>query len=123
LIKGGGKEMFTNKYLNLGYISIIAIILGLVISTSFVNTAQAAEEKKVELKITGMGCEMCANAIEKVITKCAGVMGCAVSFKEGKATVVIEVGKAKTEEIVEDIVEAIDEAGYGIPEWEIPEMY
>ncbi len=109
--------MLTNKYLNLGYIYIIAVILGLVISTSFVNTAQA-EEKKVELKIKGMGCEMCAKAIETVISKCAGVMGCDVSYKEGKATVEIEVGKAKAGEIIE----AIEEAGY-VPEGDIPEMY
>ncbi len=96
--------MFTNKYLNLGYISIIAIIFGLVISTTFVNTAQAAEEKKVELKITGMGCEMCANAIKTLIMKCAGVEGCEVSYKEGKAVIEIEAGKDK-----EDILKDIDE--------------
>ena len=111
--------MLTNRYLSLGYISIIAIILGLVINTTFVNTAQAAEEKKVELKITGMGCEMCANTIKTLVMKCAGVKGCEVSYKEGKATVEIEAGKAKTEEIIE----ALEEAGYGIPEWEIPEVY
>jgi copper chaperone CopZ len=118
LIKGGGKEMFTNKYLNLGYVSIIAIILGLVISTSFVNTAQA-EEKKVELKIKGMGCEMCAKAVEKVISRCAGVMDCEVGYKEGKAVIEIEVGKAKAGEIIE----AIEDAGFDVPEWEIPELY
>ncbi len=96
--------MLTNKYLNLGYISIIAIILGLVISTSFVNTAQAAEEKKVELKIEGMGCEMCAKAIKTLIMKCAGVEGCEISYKEGKAEVLIEAGKDK-----EDILKDIDE--------------
>ncbi len=96
--------MLTNKYLNLGYISIIAIILGLVISISFVNTAQAAEEKKVELKITGMGCEMCANAIKTLIMKCAGVEGCEISYKEGKAEVLIKPGLYK-----EDILMEIDE--------------
>ena len=111
--------MLTNKYLSLGYISIFAIILGLVISTSYVNTAQAADEKKVELKIKGMGCEMCANAIEKVISRCAGVMDCDVSYKEGKATIEIEVGKAKAGEIIE----AIEAAGFDVPDWEIPELY
>ena len=110
--------MLTNKYLNIGYISIIAIILGLVIGTSFVNTAQAAEEKKVELKIEGMGCEMCANAIKTVISRCAGVEGCEVSYKKGKAVIEIEVGRAKAGEIIE----AVEEAGY-IPVGDIPEMY
>ncbi len=96
--------MLTSKYLNLGCISIIAIILGLVISTSFVNTAQAAEEKKVELKIKGMGCEMCANAIKTLIMKCAGVEGCEISYKEGAAEVLIKAGKYK-----EDILREIDE--------------
>ncbi len=100
--------MLTNKYLNLGYISIIAIILGLVINTTFVNTAQAVDEKNVELTIKGMGCGMCANSLEALIMKCAGVKGCEVSFKEGKAVVEIEVGKAK----IEEIVEAIEEAGF-----------
>ena len=96
--------MLSNKHLNLGYISIIAIILGLVISTSFVNTAQAAEENKVELKIKGMGCEMCAKAIKTLVMKCAGVEGCEVSYKEGKATIEIEAGKDK-----EDVLREIDE--------------
>ena len=115
--------MLTNKYLNLGYVSIIAIILGLVINTTFVNTAQAAEEKKIELKIKGMGCEMCAKAIETVISKCAGVMGCDVSFKEGKATVEIEAGKDK-----EDVLRELDEKmffPYTFTPWpgEIAETY
>ncbi len=96
--------MFTNKYLYLGYVSIIAIILGLVINTTFVNTAQAAEEKTVELKIKGMGCEMCAKAIKSLVMKCAGVEGCEVSYKEGKATVEIEAGKD-----IEDVLREIDE--------------
>ena len=96
--------MLMNKYLNLGYISIIAIILGLVISTSFVNTAQAAEEKKIELEIKGMGCEMCAKAIKTLVMKCAGVEGCEVSYKEGKAVIEIEAGKEK-----EDVLREIDE--------------
>jgi hypothetical protein len=50
-------KMFTNKYLNFGYISVVALILGLVISTSYVNTAQATEEEKIELKFKGMGDE------------------------------------------------------------------
>ncbi len=49
--------MFTNKYLNFGYISVVALILGLVISISYVNTAQATEEEKIELKFKGMGDE------------------------------------------------------------------
>ena len=110
--------MFTNKFLNLGYISIFALILGIVISTSYVNTAQAADEKKVELKIKGMGCEMCAQHIKKAISNCAGVMDCDVSYKEGKATIEVEVGKAHAG----DIIEAIEEAGY-VPVGDIPDMY
>jgi copper chaperone CopZ len=112
-------KMLTNKYLNLGYVSIIAIILGLVINTTFVNTVQADDEKKVELTIKGMGCEMCADTIKTLVMKCAGVKGCEVSYKEGKATVEIEAGKAKTEEIVE----TVEGAGFIVDEWEIPEVY
>jgi hypothetical protein len=38
--------------------------------------------------------------------------------KNGKATVEIEAGTKP-----EEIKEAIEEAGYGVPEWEIPEVY
>ena len=113
--------MLTNRYLNLGYVSIIAIILGLVINTTFVNTAQAAEEKTVELKIKGMGCEMCAKAIETLVMECAGVTGCKVSYKEGKATVEIEAGKDK-----EDVLREIDEKmffPYTLMPGEIEETY
>jgi len=99
--------MLMNKYINLGYISIIAVILGIAVSTSFVNTAQAAEERKIELKINGMGCEMCAKAIKTLVMKCAGVEGCDVSFKDGKATIKIEAGKDK-----EDVLREFDEKMY-----------
>ncbi len=109
--------MFTSKYLSLGYISIIAIILGLVINTTFVNTAQAADDRKIELKIKGMGCEMCAHAIDKVISSCVGVKGCDVSYKDGKATVEIEV-KAN----IEEIKKAVGDAGFFLDEWSIEEL-
>lgn len=96
--------MFTNKYLNLGYISLIALIIGIAVSTSYINTAQAGEKKKVELKIKGMGCPMCAKAIETIISKCAGVEGCHVSYKEGKATVEID-ANANMEEIKKAVEE------------------
>lgn len=102
--------MLTNKYLNFGYISIIAVILGLVVSTSFVKTTQA-EEGKIEIEIKGMGCEMCAKAIKTLVMKCDGVKGCAVSFKDGKATVDIEAVKDK-EKVLSEIEEEIEEAGY-----------
>jgi Copper chaperone len=108
--------MFTNKFLNLGYVSMIAIVLGLVISVSYVNTAQAAEEKKVELKIKGMGCEMCAKSVERVISKCAGVMGCDVNYKNGKATVEID-AKAN----IEEIKKAVGNTGF-VYEWSSKEL-
>jgi len=114
--------MLANKFLNLGYVSMIAIILGLAITTSYVNTAQAADKEKIELKIKGMGCPMCAKAIEKIVSDCDGVMDCKVSFKEGKATVRIEAGKAVGEE-VGIIKEALEEAGIVVDEWDIEELY
>lgn len=42
-----------------------------------------------------------------------------VSSKEGKVTIEIEVGKAKAGEIID----AIEDAGFDVPEWEIPEVY
>lgn len=100
--------MFTNKFLKLGYVSLVAVVLGLIISASYVNTTQAEETKKVELKIEGMGCKMCAKTIESIITHCSGVMGCAVSYKDGKATVEVEVGK------MGEVVDSLEGAGYSI---------
>ncbi len=114
--------MLANKYLNLGYVSMIAIILGLAITTSYVNTAQADGKEKVELQIKGMGCPMCTNAIEKIVSDCAGVMDCKVSYKEGKATVRIETGKAVGEQ-VGIIKEALEEGGFVVDDWDIEEMY
>ncbi|MFQ5714901.1 MAG: heavy metal-associated domain-containing protein [Candidatus Scalinduaceae bacterium] len=97
--------MFTNKYLNLGYFSVIAIFLGIIISMPFANIATSAEKKEqIEVKVKGMGCEMCAKAIKTLIMKCDGVEGCVVSFKDGKAEVVIEADKDK-----EDVLREIDE--------------
>ncbi|GAX59086.1 P-type ATPase [Candidatus Scalindua japonica] len=109
--------MLTNKYLSLGYVSIFAIILGLAINTTCVNTAQATDHKKIEFKVKGMGCEHCAKAIETIVTQCSGVMGCAVSYKDGKATVEIEAGKLK------EVIETLEHAGFEIPPGDIEEMY
>lgn len=114
--------MFSNKYSNLGCISMIALILGIAISTSSVNTVQAHEQhKKVDLKIKGMGCDHCAKAVETIISKCSGIAGCAVSYKEGKAIIEVEPGEVTAE--IELVVDELGEAGFEVPEWEIEETY
>lgn len=108
--------MFSNKYLNLGYISMIALIFGIVISTSFVNTVQAHEQhKKVDLKIKGMDCENCAKAVESIISKCSGVAGCAVSLKEGKAVIEVEPDGVTHE--VGEVISELKGYGYDVAEW------
>lgn len=46
-----------------------------------------------------------------------------VSSKEGKVTIEIEVGKAKAKAKAGEIIDAIEDAGFDVPEWEIPEVY
>ncbi len=96
--------MFTNRYLNLGYLSVIAVVFVMVMS---VSVAKAGEEE-VELKVDGMTCGMCENAVKTALLNCKGVKDAEVSHKEGKAVVKIEEGKAKTDELIK----AVEKAGF-----------
>jgi copper chaperone len=96
--------MFTNRYLNLGYLSVIAVVFVMVMSVSVVK----AGEEEVELKVDGMTCGMCENAVKTALLNCKGVKDAEVSHKEGKAVVKVEEGKAETDELIK----AVEKAGF-----------
>ncbi len=66
-------------------------------------------QKKVNLEISGMHCASCAGIIDRKIKKKDGVETSNVNFSTEKATVVYNDEKL----LVEDIIKAIKDAGYG----------
>src|SRR5690554_4293958 len=67
--------------------------------------------KKEVLKIDGMTCTACANAVERKVGKLTGVDAANVNFATEALTV-----EYKDEMDVEAIKKAIEEAGYGVRE-------
>lgn len=61
---------------------------------------------EIDLAITGMTCEGCANALTRVLSRVDGVAHVAVDFAAGRAQVA---GSASTDRLVA----AVEEAGYG----------
>lgn len=78
---------------------------------------KAAEEGRladssevVELVVSGMTCGSCANRVERVLSRHEGVKDAAVNFATGRATVHLDRAKVG----VDDLVEAVAKAGYGL---------
>src|SRR5665648_302343 len=68
------------------------------------------KSKKIELKISGMTCAMCAATIEKSLLNLNGVMNAQVNL--GNEKVIVEYNSAKLKFI--DLDNAIKDAGYQI---------
>ena len=120
--------MNTNKYLNFGYLSLIPVTFGIIISASVVNAVtlpqdnavcldpkpyelaegKSTNEEPIELKVNGMTCGACSKTVKSALLKVTGVTDAVVSHDEGKAVVIIEKGKAKTDEIIK----AVENAGF-----------
>ena len=120
--------MNTNKYLNFGYLSLIPVTFGIIISASVVNAVtlpqdnavcldpkpyelaegKSTNEEQIELKVNGMTCGACSKTVKSALLKVTGVTDAVVSHDEGKAVVIIEKGKAKTDEIIK----AVENAGF-----------
>lgn len=64
--------------------------------------------RRIELKIHGMGCVSCVQAIEKQLLKVRGVEDVSVNFATGKAFVTVE-EDFESEEV---LVDAVSKAGY-----------
>lgn len=76
--------------------------------TSSPNKAIPADAAKVELTITGMSCDGCANGLHNALLGVDGVFSADVSFASGKAAVSYDQKKLK----VDDLIAVITKAGY-----------
>ncbi|MBI2556781.1 MAG: cation transporter [Planctomycetes bacterium] len=55
-----------------------------------------------------MTCGACSKSVKSALLKVTGVTDAVVSHEEGKAVVIIEKGKAKTDELIK----AVENAGF-----------
>lgn len=76
--------------------------------TSAPNKDVPADAAKVELTVTGMSCDGCANALHNALLGVEGVFTADVSFESGKAAVSYDGKKLK----VDDLIAVITKAGY-----------
>jgi Cu+-exporting ATPase len=73
-------------------------------------SAETAE--RVDLPLTGMSCAACARSIENQLSATPGVAAAHVNFATSTATVEFDPARAA----VRDLVDAIEELGYGVPQ-------
>ena len=130
--------MFVNKYLNFGYLSLAAIIFGIVISVSLVKAespldsysnslpyyivpvsaqqepaeenAEEEELEEYELYIKGMTCANCEVKVKEALLNCSGIKNAWVSHEEGSA--VIEADSDLMD--YDEIAGAVENAGFTV---------
>lgn len=66
--------------------------------------------EKVTLKVSGMSCNHCVNAVESNVGKLDGVASVKVSLKEGEVDVEFDSNKVN----LDQIKETIDDQGYDV---------
>ncbi len=71
-----------------------------------------ATPERVDLPVSGMTCAACARTIERTLSRTPGVERAHVNFATSTATVEYDPAQAR----VGDLVGAIEELGYGVPE-------
>ncbi|HUZ61700.1 MAG TPA: heavy metal-associated domain-containing protein [Hanamia sp.] len=76
-------------------------------SNSFI-AAVADHPKTVQLKITGMDCAMCTNAIHKKLSQTNGIIKDGISYENGSAVITYDPAKIT----VEKIIKIIKDEGY-----------
>jgi copper chaperone CopZ len=69
-------------------------------------TKAKAEGETITLSVSNMTCGACVNHVTKVLTAVEGVKDVNVSLKEGKAEVVCDPAKVKTETLTAAVVKA-----------------
>ncbi|NPV46046.1 MAG: heavy-metal-associated domain-containing protein [Armatimonadetes bacterium] len=67
-------------------------------------------EQTLTLQIEGMTCEHCVAAVKNALMRVRGVTRADVDQKAGRATVTLDPQQVA----VEDLVEAVEEAGYEV---------
>lgn len=70
--------------------------------------AVAENPKTVQLKITGMDCAMCTNAIHKKLSQTNGIIKDGISYENGSAVITYDPAKIT----VEKIIKIIKDEGY-----------
>ena len=75
---------------------------------------EIARPERVDLPLSGMTCAACARSIERTLANTPGVERAHVNFATATATVEFRPGQAK----VGDLIGAIEDLGYGVPETE-----
>ncbi len=134
--------MFENKYLNFGYLSLAAVVFGIVISISLVNaespigsdndstqsyvmptstehelaegSTEGGELEEYEFYIKGMTCGDCEAKVKKALLACTGVKNATVGHEDGYAFI-----EANSEMIdADEIIGAVKKAGFTIIEEE-----
>lgn len=105
--------MFTNRYLNFGYLSVISVVFVMVISASYeLVYAGSDTAEEVVLNVEGMTCGACENAVKSQLLKVEGVKEATADCKKGKAIVKVEGGEVKTDELIK----AVEKAGFSASE-------
>ncbi|MEI6432791.1 MAG: cation transporter, partial [bacterium] len=76
-----------------------------------IGTGKQAEtpDSLTDLPITGMTCAACANRIERVLKRQAGVADASVNFATERATIHYNPGQTD----IDHLIEAVENAGYG----------
>ena len=76
--------------------------------TNSVSATEAKQGTVVELAITGMTCDSCANRVQKTLSGVPGVSGSTVTFDDGKALVTVEENVSPSV-----LVAAVEGLGFG----------
>lgn len=63
----------------------------------------------ITLKLTGMGCTACSDAIQTTLEKLPGISECQVDFAQDQAKIVFQPDHIN----IEQIKQAVIDAGYG----------
>lgn len=72
------------------------------------NVDKHPKAKDVTLNIKGMTCGGCEGKVKKALSACKGVSDVNVNYKDGKAELHLEDGKAS----IDDLVKALKDAGF-----------
>ncbi|MGR3302068.1 MAG: heavy-metal-associated domain-containing protein [Candidatus Scalindua sp.] len=101
--------MFTNKYLNLGYLSVISVVfvIAMTVSSGLVY-AGPEDEVEVVLNVEGMTCGACEDVVRSQLLKVDGVKDASADCKKDKAVVKVEGGKAN----IDELIQAVEKAGF-----------
>lgn len=65
-------------------------------------------QKEIQLKIIGMSCQGCVNAVRSALENTSGVLECVVDLEKGLARVKVEEEKSNEAQLIK----AVQEAGY-----------